>query len=113
MLTRSVIDLGALADKLIAESNDPTIMADQRFVALYTDLGQPAKVISVWKSLIVAEPTNLNHRSGLIAAYLKQGNTTQALAELRAILTLNPTEQVKQSVLNYIKEIEAGKIPAL
>ena len=92
--------LSVLSTSTIAGSNDIT-------QALYSTK-QYARLITLAKFRVAQAPTAQNHVS-LAAAYLYSGDRKNSIAELQAAIAAEPN--FKGQGEQYIKQIQAGKIP--
>ncbi len=98
-----------LADDLLMEKFGTTLILDDRFVKVYAQKQQYAKVEAIWLERVKQEPNNPQFHLSLAATYAEEGKTTEAIAELERVKELSPesTEQVDF----YIKELREGKKP--
>lgn len=95
------------ADSLITSRGmDRAAFADV-FITVYADKGDWAKVISLVQAKITADPSNLQNRMNLVAAYFQSGDKVRAVATLREMIAFDPT--FKTTGEQYIQQIEASK----
>ncbi len=85
------------------------IIFDDRYMSILLGLQQYQKIIDVAKRRIELEPTDLQHRITLTAAYLQAGRRPEAIRTLEEMIALEPS--FKEQGEYYIKEIKAGRNP--
>ncbi len=78
---------------------------ESAFLAAYAETGNWTKVVSILKSLIAADPNNMELRMNLVAAHFQGGNRQAAIATLREMIVLSP--DFKAQGEEYIRQIQA------
>jgi len=99
----------SLAQKIFADTPPEKIIFDDRYLSMLALLKQNDKLIEVAKQRVQLDPTNLQHRITLTAAYLQANRRTEAVQTLEEIIKLDPSFKEKGEY--YIKEIQAGRNP--
>src|SRR3989344_2426206 len=93
--------------KLLGEIDQKILVFDDRYITVLLTLQRFDDIIGVVKERIRLDPSNLQHRITLTAAYLQAGRRALAVATLQEIIRLDPSFKEKGEY--YIKEIEAGR----
>lgn len=95
--------------KIMQGVPESKLIFDDRYLSVLLSLKQYQEIINVAKKRIELDPTNLQHRITLTAAYLQAGRRVEAVQVLQEIIKLDPTTKDKMEY--YIKEIQAGRNP--
>lgn len=85
--------------------------ADPRIASAYASKGQYAPIITIWQAAVAANPSNTQNYFTLAAAYYADGNSKQAVAELKAAEAEDPSstsqaEQVIQEIQNGTAKVQ-------
>ena len=96
-----------LADEIIV---DKKLYTDQRFVNAFLSQGKVSRVIEIWKSIVDENPNNAQNHISLAAAYLANGERSQAVKELEMAILLEGAFREQGEYL--IGEIKAGRNPS-
>ncbi|MEK7669376.1 MAG: O-antigen ligase family protein [Patescibacteria group bacterium] len=99
----------SLANELMQGIPESKIIFDDRYIAILIAINQYQEVINIAQRRIQLDPTNLQHRITLTAAYLQAGRRQEAIQTLEEIIRLNP--DFKEKGEYYINEIKAGRNP--
>jgi len=78
-------------------------------MSILLSLKQYEKIIEVAQRRIELDPTNLQHRITLTAAYLQANRRVDAIKTLEEIIKIEPSFKEKGDF--YISEIKAGRNP--
>ncbi len=97
----------SLADEIIT---DRKLYTDQRFINAFLSQGKAGRVVEVWKSVVAENPNNAQNHISLAAAYLANGERSQAVKELEAAILLESAFREQGEYL--IGEIKAGRNPS-
>lgn len=89
--------------------NNPDLFTHQRVIGIYIKNKQYDKVISVYKELLAKDPKDIQTRSYLVAAYIKNNQNYLAIQELKKIKEITLDTELKKQVDSAIKQIEEGK----
>ena len=98
-----------MATEILKGIPESKIIFDDRYLSVLLVLKQYNQIIDVAKKRIELDPTNLQHRITLTAAYLQAGDRADAIATLEEIIKLQPS--FKDQGTYYINEIKAGRNP--
>ncbi|MFA6270192.1 MAG: O-antigen ligase family protein [Candidatus Paceibacterota bacterium] len=98
-----------LSDEILKSVPESKIIFDDRYLSVLLSLKRFSEIIDVAQKRFVLDPTNLQHKITLTAAYLQAGRRLEAVQTLQEIIRLDPTFKEKGDF--YIKEIEAGRNP--
>ena len=98
-----------LYNSLIETVPADSIIFDDRFITVLANQNNFDKVIEIANIRIQKQPTNLNHRLTLAAAYLQSGQRNNAITTIQEIIKIDPTFKEKGDY--YISEIRAGRNP--
>ncbi|HEY9480676.1 MAG TPA: O-antigen ligase family protein, partial [Candidatus Paceibacterota bacterium] len=82
-------------------------MTSDIFLQAYADTGNWTKVVSLLKTRIAANPSNMEDRKNLAAAYLQLGDKADAIATFREMITIDPSFKAQGEA--YIQAIQQGK----
>jgi len=85
-----------------------TLPADDRVLSAYIARGENSKAITILENRLATDPTNVQYRIALAELYLKLGNRTRAIAELRRLIADHP--EYKTEAEAFIVQIERGEI---
>jgi O-antigen ligase/Flp pilus assembly protein TadD len=98
-----------LAAEILKGIPESKIIFDDRYLSVLLTAKQYSQIINVIQRRIQLEPTNLQHRITLTAAYLQAGMRQEAIQTLEEIIKLQPS--FKDQGEYYINEIKAGRNP--
>lgn len=98
----------ALADALLIEKFDTTLVDNEQLLAIYTSLRLYERMIGIWKLRVEKDPKNTDTRLRLAQVYFAAGNTPATIAELRKILEINPA--LAGQLQPIITQIENGTL---
>jgi O-antigen ligase/tetratricopeptide (TPR) repeat protein len=99
----------SLSDEILKEIPESSIIFSDGYLNMLLALKQYNQIIEVAKKRIELDPTNLQHRITLTAAYLQAGRRQEAIQTLQEIIKLQPS--FKDQGEYYINEIKAGRNP--
>ena len=99
----------SISDEILKDTPQSTIIFDDRYLSVLLVTKQYNQIIEVVKKRIELDPSNLQHRITLTAAYLQAGNRDAAIQTLEDIIKLQPS--FKDQGEYYINEIKAGRNP--
>ena len=99
----------ALSDEILSTIPEKILIFDDRYITVLLSLKQFDQIIAVVKNRNELDPTNMQHRITLTAAYLQAGRRAEAVQTLQEIIKLQPS--FKDQGEYYIKEIQAGRNP--
>ena len=85
------------------------IIFDDRYISVLLVNKQFNQIIEVVKRRIQLDPTNLQHRITLTAAYLQADRRLEAVQTLEELIKIEPSFKEKGDY--YINEIKAGRNP--
>jgi len=97
------------SQKLLAEIDQTTLLFDDRYISILLSLKRFEDIIEIAKGRIALDPTNLQHRITLTAAYLQANRRSEAILTLEEMINLDPS--FKERGEYYINEIKAGRNP--
>ncbi len=97
----------ALANDIASHIATSTLYKDDRIANALYSTGQYADLISLLKNRLAADPSNSQTYTLLALAYAKSGDTTNAVAVLRALEQKDPNN--KDQIEQYIKQVQSGK----
>jgi len=95
------------AEKILLEAYGTTVIPDGRLLQAYVTNGSFKKALPIAQLLVEKEPQNIKHHFALGVVYYKLGQVSKAIAELNAIVTIEP--RAKEQVDAYIKLMREGK----
>ncbi len=98
-----------LAESLLVEHFGTDVVYDQRLIRAYSQRGMYNKVLAIWNDQIEKNPTDSQLYMYRAGTHLEQNNSTQAIADLRKAIELNP--EFKADGEFIIEEIQAGRNP--
>lgn len=98
----------AEAASLLKEKTGSADMTSNIFLQTYADLGEWGKVVTALKARIKADPSNMDDRKNLAAAYLQLGDKASAIAVIREMISLDPS--FKATGEEYIRQIQGAGI---
>lgn len=98
-----------LAEELLQGVPEETVIFDDRFLNTLLAAREYESIIGVAKRRIELEPTNLQHRLTLTAAYLEANRRAEAVQTLEELIRLSP--DFKEQGEYFISEIRAGRNP--
>lgn len=98
-----------LGEKILAGVDESKLIFDDRYLSMFLIGKQYQKIIEVAKRRIELDPTNMQHRITLTAAYLQAGRRQEAIQTLEEMIKIDPTFKEKGDY--YINEIKAGRNP--
>lgn len=99
----------ALSAQLLGEMDQSRLIFDDRYLSVLLSSRQYEKILSIVRERIRLEPSNMQHRITLTAAYLQIGRRGDAVATLQEMIRLDPSFKEKGEY--YINEIKAGRNP--
>ncbi len=99
----------SLSDEILSTVPEKTLMFDDRYLTVLLSVRQFDQIITIAKKRIELDPTNMQHRITLTAAYLQAGRREESITTLQEIIKSNPT--FKEQGEYYISEIKAGRNP--
>lgn len=99
----------SLAAEILKSIPQSKIIFDDRYISVLLSLKQYQEIINVVQKRIELDPTNLQHRITLTAAYLQAGRRQEAIQTLQELIKLEPSFKDKGEY--YISEIKAGRNP--
>ena len=97
------------AEEVLQQTYGQKIIADERVLNAYAQIGNYEKVKEIWLLLIQNQPQNAQYHVNLAATYVKLGQREEAIAELKKSIELNP--EYKENAERLIGEIKSGKNP--
>lgn len=97
------------SSQILSEIPESKVIFDNRYLTALLSIGQYEQIIATVKKRIELDPSNLQHRITLTAAYLQAGKRDEAVKTLEELIVLNPS--FKDQGEYYIKEIKAGRNP--
>ena len=95
--------------QILGEIPESKLVFDDRYLTILLSLSQYQEIINIVNKRIGLDPSNLQHRITLTAAYLQANRRTEAIQTLEEIIILDPT--FKEQGEFYINEIKAGRNP--
>ncbi len=98
-----------LSSQILADVPESRIIFDDRYITVLLSVGRYQDIVNVAKKRIELDPTNLQHRITLTAAYLQAGRREEAVQAIQEIIQLDSTFKEKGEY--YISEIRAGRNP--
>ncbi len=98
-----------LAQELLKKLDPQTVIHDDRILRAYYITGQTKPLLAIWKERLAQNPTDPQLHLSLAAAYLLANDRKNAIAEIQAVIKLEPG--FKEQGDFYIKEIQAGRNP--
>lgn len=96
-------------NQLMKDVPESKLVFDDRYLNALLITKQYQQMINVVQKRIALEPTNLQHRMTLAAAYLQAGRRQEAIQSLEELIKLQPS--FKEQGEYYINEIKAGRNP--
>jgi tetratricopeptide (TPR) repeat protein len=108
-LTLLAAGQNSLSQEILKPIPAKTIIFDDRYITILLALKQYNQIIAVVQKRIELEPSNLQHRITLTAAYLQAGRRQEAVQTLEEIIKIEPSFKEKGEY--YINEINAGRNP--
>ncbi len=85
------------------------LVMDDKLLGAFVDLGRWNDVIDILKTRVQKNPNEVNNYISLASAYLKIGDSANAISALNIVSSLRP--DYKATADAYIQEIKAGKNP--
>lgn len=98
-----------LSAEILKGVPESKIIFDDRYISVLLSLKKFPEIIAVAQKRIELDPTNLQNRITLTAAYLQAGLREQAVQTLQSIEKMDPS--TKEKMEYYISEIRAGRNP--
>ena len=98
-----------LSAEILKGIPESKIVSDDRYISVLLSLKKFPEIIAVAKRRIELDPTNLQNRITLTAAYLQANQRAEAIQTLEEAIKLDPTFKDKGEA--YINEIKAGRNP--
>ncbi len=99
----------AFADSLLEKNFGTKVVADDPLIQAYVTTKQFSKVVVIWEKKVAENPSNPQFHLSLAASYFQMGRKVDAVREIRKVIELNPGFKTQGE--NYIREIEAGRMP--
>jgi len=99
----------SLATEILKDVPESRIIFDDRYISVLLVNKQFNQIIEVVKRRIQLDPTNLQHRITLTAAYLQADRRLEAVQTLEELIKIEPSFKEKGDY--YINEIKAGRNP--
>jgi len=96
------------ANALLADVKEESLI-DRRYINTFMALKRFDMVAKIFEKLIAEDPTNVQLRVSLSAAYLEAGERQKSIEVLESIAKVNP--QLAKEVEYFIGEIRAGRNP--
>lgn len=97
-----------IAAQVLSEKYGTDLVADGRILRAYADTNQWPKAIAILQDQVSKSPSDTTARKQLAVAYYQSGNTPAAVATLRSIEDIDPSQ--KEELEGIIKQIQAGKV---
>lgn len=97
------------AKEILQSLPESKIIFDDRYITVLLTAQKYDDIVSVVKKRIELDPTNLQHRITLTAAYLQSNRRIEAIQTLEELIKIEPSFKEKGEY--YIKEIQAGRNP--
>jgi O-antigen ligase/protein involved in temperature-dependent protein secretion len=97
------------SQKIFADIPKSKLIFDDRYLSVLFSLKRFSEVIELVKQRVELDPTNLQHRITLTAAYLQANRRAEAVQTLQELIRIEPSFKEKGEY--YIKEIQAGRNP--
>ena len=108
-LTALAAGNGVLSQEILKDVPRNQLIFDDRYLTILLMLQRYTEIIQIANERIALDPSNLQHRITLTAAYLQANRRTEAEAVLQEIIRLDPSFKEKGEY--YISEIRAGRNP--
>jgi O-antigen ligase len=99
----------SLSDEILKSIPQSKIIFDDRYLSVLLTLKQYQEIINIVQKRIELDPTNLQHRITLTAAYLQADRRGEAVQTLEELIKIEPSFKDKGEY--YISEIKAGRNP--
>ncbi len=99
----------ALGNKILSEINESEVVFDDRYLNLLLSMGETGRIIELAKKRVSLDPSNMQHRITLAAAYLQANRRQDAILVIQEMIKLDPSFKEKGDY--YIGEIKAGRNP--
>ena len=84
---------------------EEAVITDNRFLKVYSDIGDYNTVIKILKTRIERDPSNLQNKLSLASAYASIGQKSIAISLIREIIAQQPS--FKEQGEYYIQQINA------
>ena len=98
-----------LAEEILSKVNDVQKANNGRLLQAYYNTGQFEKIRDLWQLRVELDPSSVQNRISLAAAYLQLEQRPEAIAVLEEIIKLDPSFKDQGEYL--IQEIKAGRNP--
>ncbi len=98
-----------LSEEIFSGVEESRLIFDDRYMSALVSFGETQKIIDLAKRRIELDPSNLQHRITLTAAYLNASRRQDAIYTIEEIIKIDPT--FKERGDYYIAEIRAGRNP--
>jgi tetratricopeptide (TPR) repeat protein len=98
-----------LSNQVLAGISEQKVIFDDRYLSILASMQKYNDILQLVKKRIALDPTNLQHRLTLTAAYLEMGRNAEAIKVLEEMISLDPS--FKERGEYYISEIKAGRRP--
>jgi tetratricopeptide (TPR) repeat protein len=97
----------SIATELLKEVPSNDIILSDKILQAYVASGQKQKVIDIWKSRVVLNPTDAQNYISLAVSYLYVKDNKNAIAAIQKAIEIQPL--FKEQGEAIIKDIRAGK----
>lgn len=97
-----------IAKQVLTEKYGTDMVPDGRILRAYADTNQWPKAIAILQDQVSKSPSDTEVRKRLAVAYYQSGNTPAAVATLRSIEDISPSQ--KEEIEAIIKQIQTGKV---
>ncbi len=98
-----------LSEEIFSGVEESRLIFDDRYMSALVSFGETQKIIDISKRRTELDPSNLQHRITLAAAYLNAARRQEAISAIEEIIKIDPT--FKERGDYYISEIRAGRNP--
>ncbi len=97
-----------LANKLLESLPENERVFDDRFLQAFVVVKQYDQAVALLQAKIAQDPNNFQNRISAAQIYLQMNYREQAIKEIQAAVTLNPS--IKTQADAYINDIRSGKV---
>jgi tetratricopeptide (TPR) repeat protein len=99
----------ALSQQILAGTSEQKIIFDDRYLSILAVLRRYDDIVQLVRRRIALDPSNLQHRLTLTAAFLEMGRKNEAVTTLEEMIKLD--QSFKEKGEYFISEIKAGRNP--